>query len=326
MRAMVMDRFGGPEVLHMGEIERPKASPGNVVIRVAYASVNPADWKCVDGWLSQYFEYRFPFVVGFDAAGVIAEVGKGVTDFKVGDRVVTSSNLGIGERGSYAEYVRSDVARVAKLADTVDFQTAAAIPTAAITSWEGLYDVFKLKAGQTILINGGAGGCGSYAILFAKHTGARIAATCGPANLEYVRELGAERVINYRSEYVLDSVRTWAPDGVDFVLDTVGQGTLKDGLKMVKRGGTLGFIATLIKDEPLFDPAEAKDLGVNLAYVMSSHERSGRQLGEIVNLYNQGKLKAPALEVLKLEQAGEAQSRVKNGHVRGKILLKVADL
>src|SRR4051812_10380116 len=145
MRAMVMDRFGGPEVLHMGDIERPKASPGNVVIKVAYASVNPADWKCVDGWLSQYFEYKFPFVVGFDAAGVIAEVGEGVTGFKVGDRVVTSSNLGNGERGSYAEYVRSDVVRVAHLADSVDFQTAAAIPTAAITSWEGLYDVFHLK-------------------------------------------------------------------------------------------------------------------------------------------------------------------------------------
>jgi NADPH:quinone reductase len=120
-------------------------------------------------------------------------------------------------------------------------------------------------------------------------------------------------------------VKAWAPEGVDFVLDTVGQGTLKDGLKMLKKGGTLGFIATLIKDEPLFDPAEAKNLGVNLAFVMSSHERSGRQLTDIVNLYNEGKLKAPALEVLSLEQAGEAQSRVKNGHVRGKILLKVAD-
>lgn len=326
MRAMVMDRFGGPEVLHMGEIERPKATPGNVVIRVAYASVNPADWKCVDGWLSQYFEYKFPFVVGFDAAGVIAEVGEGVTNFKVGDRVVTSSNLGIGERGSYAEYLRSDVARVAKLADSVDFQTAAAIPTAAITSYEGLYDVFRIKAGQTILINGGAGGCGSYAILFAKNTGARVAATCGPANLDYVRGLGADLAINYRSENVLNAVKAWAAEGVDFVLDTVGQGTLKDGLKMLKKGGTLGFIATLIKDEPLFDPEEAKTLGVNLAFVMSSHERSGRQLTEIVDLYNKGKLKAPALEVLPLDQAGEAQRRVKDGHVRGKILLKVADI
>jgi NADPH:quinone reductase-like Zn-dependent oxidoreductase len=295
------------------------------VIRVAYASVNPADWKCVDGWLSQYFDYQFPFVVGFDAAGTIAEVGEGVTGFKVGDRVVTSSNLGIGERGTYAEYVRSDVARVAHLADSVDYKTAAAIPTAAITSYEGLYDVFKLKAGQTILINGGAGGCGSYAILFAKNTGARVAVTCGPANIDYVKSLGADLAINYRAENVLEAVRAWAPDGVDFVLDTVGQGTLKDGLKMLKKGGTLGFIATLIKDEPLFSPDEAKALGVNLAFVMSSHERSGRQLREITELYNAGKLRAPQMEVLPLEKAGDAQRRVKDGHVRGKLLLKVAD-
>jgi len=326
MRAMVMDRFGGPDVLHMAEVEQPKATPNNVVIKVAYASVNPADWKCVAGWLAQYFEYKFPFIVGFDAAGVVAEVGEGITDYKVGDRVVTSSNLGEGEWGAYAEYVCSDVIRVAHLADSVDFKTAAAIPTAAITSWEGLYDTGKLKAGQTVLINGGAGGCGSYAIMFAKHTGARVAATCGPANLDYVRGLGADLAINYRSENVLDAVRAFAPDGVDLVLDTVGQGTLKEGLKMVKRGGTLGYIATLIQDEPMFDAEEAKKLGVNLAFVMSNRERSGRQMTDIVSLYNQGKLKAPAMEILPLDQAGEAQRRVKDGHVRGKILLKVADL
>ena len=112
MRAMVLDSFGGPEVLHMAEIERPRAAPGNVIVQVAYASVNPADWKAREGWLARYFEYQFPFVVGFDAAGIVAEVGEGVTELKVGDRVVTASNQGLGERGSYAEYVASAVERL----------------------------------------------------------------------------------------------------------------------------------------------------------------------------------------------------------------------
>ena len=326
MRAMVMDRFGGPEVLHMADVETPKPGAGEVLIRVAYAGVNPADWKCREGWLSRFFEFKFPFVVGFDAAGIVAAVGPGVDDFKVGDRVVTSSNLGEGEWGTYAEFVKAATMRVAHLADSVDFKVAATIPTAAITSWEGLYDMGQLKAGQKVLIHGGAGGCGSFAIQFAKHTGARIAATCGPANLDYVRELGAERAINYRAENILEAVRAWAPEGVDLVLDTVGQGTLRDGIAMVKRGGMLGYIATLIENEPLFDKAAADRNGVNLVFVLSNRERSGRQLRAIVDLYNRGKLRPPAIEVLPLDQAGEAQKRVHAGHVRGKLLLKVADL
>src|SRR5579859_6260838 len=119
MRAMVIDRFGGPEVFRLAEVETPKPAPGGVVIRVAYASVNPADWKCREGWLAQFFAYKFPFIVGFDAAGIVAAVGEGVTDYKVGDRVVTASNQGEGDWGSYAEFVRSSTYRVAKLADSL---------------------------------------------------------------------------------------------------------------------------------------------------------------------------------------------------------------
>src|SRR5690349_19260927 len=121
MQAMVLDHFGGPEVLHMATLERPCAAPRGVIVQVAYAGVNPADWKTREGWLAQFFEYQFPFVLGFDAAGVVAELGEGVTDLAIGDRVVTASNMGRGERGTYAQYVASDRERVVKLPDWVTF-------------------------------------------------------------------------------------------------------------------------------------------------------------------------------------------------------------
>jgi NADPH:quinone reductase-like Zn-dependent oxidoreductase len=326
MRAMVIDQFGGPEVFRLAEVETPAPGAGEVLIRVAYASVNPADWKCREGWLAQFFEYKFPFIVGFDAAGIVAAVGEGVADYKVGDRVVTASNQGLGQWGTYAEYVVSSTYRVAKLADGLDFRSAAAIPTAAVTSWEALFGVGDLKSGQSVLINGGAGGMGSYAIQFAKHAGARVAATCGPANLDYVRKLGADLAINYRVGNVRDTLLAWAPEGVDLIVDTVGQGTLVDGVAMTKPGGIIAPIGTLIANEPQCDAAEAARRNVRVVHTMSNRTRAGDQLRTIVNLYNQGALRSPAIEILPLEQAGEAQRRIKDGHVRGKLLLEVANL
>jgi NADPH:quinone reductase-like Zn-dependent oxidoreductase len=323
---MVINGFGGPEVLLMEDIPMPVPKPGEVLIRVAYASVNPADWKCREGWLAQFFDYKFPFVVGFDAAGLIAGLGDGVTEYKIGDRVVTSSNQGLGENGSYAEYLKVHTDRVAHLADSLDYKTAASIPTAAVTSWEALFGSGDLKPGQSVLINGGAGGMGSFAIQFAKHAGARVAVTCGPDNIDYVRSLGADLAINYRSENVLKAVLAWVPGGVDLIVDTVGQGTLPDGIAMTKPGGVIAPIGTLIVDEPKFDQAEAEKRNVRVIHTMSNRLKAGDQLRTIVELYNQGVFKAPQLTELPLEQAGEAHRRVKDGHVRGKIVLKVADL
>ncbi|GJJ20367.1 MULTISPECIES: NADP-dependent oxidoreductase [Mycolicibacterium] len=323
MRAMVLDEFGGPEVLHVADIERPRAAACGVIVRVAYAGVNPADWKTREGWLAPFFEYRFPFVLGFDAAGVVAEVGEQVTDLAVGDRVVTASNMGRGERGTYAQYVASDRERVVKLPDTVPFPDAAALPTAGVTCWEALFDVGGTGAGSTVLINGGAGGMGSYAIQLARMAGAKVAATCGPANLDYVRALGADLAIDYRAGGVADAVRQWAPDGVDLVVDTVGQGTLLDSIELVRRGGTVTPIATLIADEPMPDPARAAELGVSVVPTMSNYANQERQLNALVAALGAGKIRAPQLEILPLDQAAEAHRRVAAGHVRGKILLEV---
>ena len=323
MQAMVLDRFGGPEVLHMAAIERPRAAPGGVIVQVAYAGVNPADWKTRKGWLAPFFEYQFPFVLGFDAAGVVAEIGDGITDLAVGDRVVTASNMGRGERGTYAQYVASDRERVVKLPDSVRFTDAAAMPTAGVTCWEALFDVGGTKEGSTVLINGGAGGMGSYGIQLAKMVGANVAATCGPANIDYVRELGADLPIDYRQGGVLDKVRQWAPDGVDLVVDTVGQGTLLDSIDMVKRGGLVTPIATLIADEQMPDAERAAERGVSIVPTMSNYANQGRQLTALVEALAKGRIRAPQIDSLPLDQAPEAHRRLESGHVRGKIVLEV---
>jgi len=325
MYAMVIDRFGGPEVLHMADIPPPIPGPGEVVIQVSCAGVNPVDWKCCEGWLSVFFEYKFPFVPGFAGAGIVSAVGPDVVDFKVGDRVVTSSNQGKGENGTYAEYVKSAVARVAHLGDDVDFSIGASIPTAAVTSWEAVFGTGALQPGQTVLINGGAGGMGSFAIQFAKYAGARVAATCGTKNVDYVRHLGADLAIDYRTQNLRETALAWAPEGVDLLIDLVGQGTILDGVHIVKPGGRIVPIATLINDEPSWDNAVVAEREIKVIPTMSNSAKAGDQLREIVNLYNQGLLLPPAIEILPLSEASEAHRRVREGHVRGKIVLKVAD-
>jgi len=282
MRGMVIDRFGGPGELHLADLPRPTPRGGEVLIRVEYAGTNPADWKCREGWLSQFFTYRFPFVLGFDASGVVTEVGPGVDGLRPGDRVVTASNQGKGEWGTYAEYVVSDIDRVARLPDAVSFEAAAALPTAGITAWEAVFDVAAVRPGQQVFVHGGAGGTGSYAIQLAHHAGARVVTTASGHNRDYVRSLGAELAIDYRNADVAAAVRGWAPDGVDVVIDTVGQGTLVNSIELVKRGGLSTQIATLIADEPHPDPERAAALGVRVAMTMASHERQGRQLRSLV--------------------------------------------
>lgn len=323
MRAMVLNAFGGPEVLHMAEIEKPVAAPGNVVVQVAYASVNPADWKSREGWLSRYFQYTFPFVVGFDAAGIIAEVGEGVEGLAVGDRVVTPGNQGIGERGSYAEYVHAAAERVVKLPDHVSLREAATLPTAGMTAWEATVDVGQAGPGKTVVVNGGAGGTGSFAIQIARLVGARVATTCSARNFDYVTALGAERAIDYHQGDVYAQIREWAPEGVDVVVDTVGQGTFVDVVDTMKRGGIVAPIGTLIAGEPTIDPARAEAAGVTVVPTISSFPNQPRQLRALVEALGAGTIRAPEYTVLPLEQAGEAHRRVQDGHVRGKILLDV---
>ena len=299
MRAVAIERVGGPEELCITELPTPQPGPGEVLVRVAYADVNPADWKCREGWLTRYMDYRFPFVLGFDGAGIVAALGDGVDEFNIGDRVTGTANQLRGDWGSYAQFFKAAAGRLAKLPDNVDLRSAAAIPIAGVTAWEGIVEICAMHAGQQILINGGAGGVGSYAIQLARWRGARVAATASATNLDYVNSRGVERAIEYRGEDVAAAVRDWAPQGV------------------------VSPVATLIDGEPTYNVADAAARNIRIAVAMSNPARAGAQLRQLIALLAAGDLRAPQIETLSLAQAAEAHARIQRGHVRGKLLLAV---
>ena len=326
MRAMIINGFGGADVLQRGELPVPAPGPGEVLVRVVCAGVNPADWKTREGKLSAYIDYHFPFVLGFDLAGLVETVGEGVDAFLPGDRVFGMSRQGQGLDGSYAEYCIADAAFLAPLPPGWSFAQAAALPVAGTTAYGGIVDAGELGAGQSVLINGGAGGVGSIGIQVAKALGARVAVTCGAANRDYVEGLGAEIAIDYRGGDVAGKLRTWAPGGVDLVLDAVGLDTLLPAaLDIVAPGGRYVEIETLMSRAGDELVAEAAKRDIRILSNMVAVARLPEHLTGLAALCASGNVKPPAIETMPLDEAAEAHRRVEAQHVRGKIILDVAD-
>ena len=326
MRAIIIEHTGGPEALRLADVPTPEPGPGQVLIRVACAGVNPADWKDREGMLAMYAPYHFPYIVGFDAAGVVERVGAGVDKPRPGDRVFTPGNHGQGAWGSYAEFMVANADRTATIPPSMSFAAAASIPVAALTGWQALFDRGGLQAGQRIMIHGGSGGLGSFAVQFARWAGARVAATCGTANVDYVRGLGAENVVDHRRDDIAAAIRAWAPDGLDLLVDAVGASTLPDGLGMVRPGGAYVSIPTLTDDgdiEASFAAAAARQ--VRRVFSTMSDVGCGRQLATIAGLITDGHVTLPPMQTLPLEQAAEAHVLIQTRHVRGKIVLNVAE-
>ncbi|MCB1853639.1 MAG: NADP-dependent oxidoreductase [Halieaceae bacterium] len=327
MHAIIINETGGPEVLRYGEIETPEPGPGELRVRVAYAGVNPADWKNRQGMLAMYRPYVFPYIIGFDAAGVVDKLGEGVTGFAVGDRVFTPTNHGQGGQGSYAEYALAATDRVAHIPDGLGFAEAAALPVAALTAWQGLFDRGGVKAGQRVMIHGGSGGLGSFAVQFARWAGAHVAATCSTPNVDYVRGLGAERVIDYRKEDIADALAAWAPGGLDYLMDAVGVSTLPNGLDLVRAGGTYVSIPTLNDDGDIpASMAASAAKGVTREFSVMTDVGSAATLAQIARLLAEGHVKLPPIKEYALRDAAEAHRQIECGHTRGKLVLKVADL
>jgi len=327
MFAVIMNETGGPEVLTYGEIATPEPGPGEVRVRVAYAGVNPADWKNRQGMLAAFRPYVFPYVLGFDAAGVVDAVGEGVTEFAVGERVFTPTNHGQGAQGSYAEYVLAGVDRVALVPDGLGFAEAAALPVAALTAWQALQHNGGVRPGQRVLVHGGSGGLGGFAVQFARAAGARVAATCSTPNVPYVADLGVERVIDYATEDVTAAIKEWAPDGLDLLVNTAGASALAHGLDLVRSGGTFVSIPTLVDDGDI--PAEmaaAAERGVERGYSMMTDVDSGPTLATIARLVLSGEVRLPEIRTFDLRDAAAAHAAIQTGHTRGKIVLRVAEL
>lgn len=328
MKAVLIDRFGGPEVMTIGDIAIPDPAEGMVQVKMACVSVNPADWKSRAGWIAGQPNYKpsFPLVLGFDGAGVVHKVGPGVTRVRVGQRVTLWTAQRAGGWGSYAEYVNTLQDAVAVVPDTMSFEEAATVPIAGQTAWQDVFyaDRGNLKKGDRLFVHGGSGGTGSYAIQFAREAGIRVAASCSQPNHDYVRGLGAEAVFDYRTEDLVQRALEWSPGGVDVVLDAVGMKTLPRALEMLRPGGTLVRIATLDRsDHEGLTPEVAEKQGKRSVLARRAHADSARELDHMLSLMAAGKVKAPRIEVLSLRDVAEAHRRVEEGHVRGKLVLRV---
>ncbi|MDR0212924.1 MAG: NADP-dependent oxidoreductase [Comamonas sp.] len=323
MRAVVIDRVGGSEVLQLSTLEKPLPGPGEVLVKVHSAGVNPADWKCRQGNLAQFLSYRFPFVLGFDLAGVVEAVGEGVEGFAVGMKVFAQSDVGAGKWGSYAEYacVRHD--SVVSMPAGLGFTEAAAVPTPALAAWAGLFDDGALKKGQKVLVHGGAGAVGMFAIQFAKVAGAEVIATCGADNLDYLKLLGCAQAIDYRAQDIGQAVQAWSPEGVDLVLDCVGSSSLPGALDLLSPGGMLVAILTLVEGDAGPDHAAAASRGLRTA-VTYSKMPSGGNLGKIAALLADGKVRPPRTETMPLAQVAAAHDLLQSGRAKRKLVLQVA--
>ena len=330
MRAIVFDHYGNPDVLSLRDVPIPEPQDGEVLVRVAYAGVNPADSKTRAGHSARVgYHVAFPFVPGRDVAGVVERTGAGVTGIQQGDRVIGWCSVDGKTWGSYGEFVRIPARDVAPMPRSLNFAQAAAIPVASLTAFQALFHAEKggMIPGQKVLIHGAAGGVGGFAVQFAKSGGLLVAATCGTANAGYVRSLGADRVIDYTSENVCQAVRDWSADGVDVVLDAVGPATLPKALDVLRGGGRLiNLITTTADGDMERDRKEAERRGFRKITTVIDFERARESMREITNLIDRGLVHVPPIDVLPLEDAARAHRMIETGHVRGKLILKVAEL
>jgi NADPH:quinone reductase-like Zn-dependent oxidoreductase len=304
MEAVRIHEYGDVNVLKFEDAPVPDIGPDGVLIRVRAAGVNPVDWKIRKGLMTAVRPLRFPAIVGADVAGIVERVGVVVNRFKPGDAVVARVD------GAYAEFAAAKTDAVGPAPKGIPLQHAAALPIAAGTAWTLLFDAARPAPGQRVLIHAGAGGVGTFAVQFAKLVGLYVIATCSAANVALVKSLGADEVIDYRSENFAARVKD-----VDLVLDNVGGETLKNSYAVVRKGGLLLAIAS----PP--DDALAKQHGITASFERGNI--NGIRLQEISGLIDTGKLRVIVEKELPLSEAAAAHELSEAGHVRGKIILNV---
>ncbi|HEX4199409.1 MAG TPA: NADP-dependent oxidoreductase [Caulobacteraceae bacterium] len=304
MKAVRIHRFGGPEVLQLDEIDRPSTEGGKMLIRVAAASVNPVDYKIRRGGYPRVTEADLPITLGRDVAGVVESAAG---DFKVGDEVYAHLDWA---DGGYAEYAGVVPGGAAPKPETLDMVAAAAVPLAATTAWQGLFDHGGLKAGQRVLIHGGSGGVGGFAVQFAKDAGAYVFATASGDGLETVRGYGADEAIDYERQRFEDVAHD-----IDLVYDLIGGDTQTRSYAVLKDGGTL--ISTV--QEP--DKARAAEKHLKAERYMAVP--NGAELRRIAGLIDAGKVKVEVARTFPLAQAADAHRFLEDQHPHGKVVLTV---
>jgi NADPH:quinone reductase-like Zn-dependent oxidoreductase len=307
MHAVSQDRLGPPDVLHMVTVPRPEPGGTEVLVRVRAAGVNPVDWKtrAAGGRLGPP-----PFILGWDVAGVVAAVGEGVTRFAVGDRVFGMPWFP-RQAGAYAEYITCPSRQLARAPGTLGDAEAAGLPLAALTAWQSLIDTAAIKAGDRVLIQAAAGGVGNLAVQIAKHAGAYVIGTAGPADQAFLAELGVDQPIDYTSANVADEVAD-----VDVALDLVGGAVGMASLPVLRRGGLLISVPSSADLEPLRAAAAGR---VRVTGILVEPDRVGMEA--IAALASAGQLRQRIARTFPLDQAARAHELGEDGQAGGKMIL-----
>lgn len=329
MRAVVVQGFGGPSEARIADMPMPHCGANDVLVRVVAAGVNPADWKESEGNLAQFFpNYPDMWIPGLDVAGVVDSVGADVSRFKPGDRVVGFSDRSRGHAGTFAEYVRIPQDMMAIVPPSITLEEASALPTAAVTGYQALVkpDKAGLGRGDSVFIHGASGGVGSYTGQLAKALGVRVAASCRARSIDYVRSLGAGLVLDPAAGDLVEAIQRWQAGGVDAVIDCVSGSSFSDALGALRPGGKLISIATLTQDGDVQgDIEKAAELGFTKVFAFVAYEGFGDDLAEILALMEKGAVKTPPLTSYPLDSAPEALQHMKDGGIRGKIILTVSN-
>lgn len=299
MKAVLMRETGGPDVLHLEEVDPPQPGDGEVLIRVHAASVNPVDWKTRRGFV----ETELPAILGSDVSGTVEE--SRADGFAVGDEV-----FGLAASGAYAQFGAAPAAVMARKPTGVTHERAAAIPVAGLTAWQALFDRGGVERGQRVLIAGAAGGVGHFAVQFANSAGARTIGTGSSRNRDFVLGLGAEEFVDYTQQDVAEVV-----SNVDVVFDTVGGETTQSLLPAVREGGVLVTIAGAPPEQ------EAKERGGSAELLVMSP--SSDQLDRVADMIAAGDVRVEMAEVLPLDEIQRAHELIESGHTRGKIILSI---
>src|SRR6266480_4344871 len=310
MKAVVVHEFGGPEVMKYEDVPRPEPKEDEILVRVMAAAVNPVDSYVRQGMLAKHGMDKRPAIIGYDISGVVEKTGANAKKFKAGDKVY--SYLSVMRGGGYAEFAVAKESETALKPKNINFVEAAAVPLAATTAWQALVDTARIDKGQTVLIHGGSGGVGSFAVQIAKARGAKVIATASTANQPLLRKLGVDQPIDYTTTKFEDVVKN-----VDVVLNAVRGDTLARSYSVVKKGG----IIVSITGQP--DPGELEKHGIRGAG-LSAHP-DAKVLEKLAKLIDAGKITPIVSAVMPLVDVAKAQEQIASRHTRGKIVLKIAE-
>jgi len=312
MKAAQINNYGHADAVKVQEVAKPVPGNGQVLIEVHASSINPFDSMVREGFLKDTIPLNFPVTLGGDISGIITEIGEGVSDFKIGDKVYGQANVVGGASGAFAEFASTKSSQIGKMPANLSYTDSAAIVMTGLSAYQVIYEHMKLQAGQTILIHGGAGGIGSVAIQMAKHLGARVIATASGEGIAFAKDLGADEVIDYKLQKFEDLVT-----GVDAVFDTVGGETYDKSFVVVKMGGVIVSMTAQPNKEL------SEKFGVSAIY-QSTHT-STEMLGELAKLVNEGVVNVRVDKVFTLDQIKQAFEARESGSVKGKLAIMIKD-